>query len=99
MSAANMGSNPKSKQTSTRNSSVKPTVFVSTPKPVGGGYSVQFMTIKNGDVVLPITCEWSPRLPTESDLRQKVDMRLYDVELAYFTVAVWQQSSGHRAKK
>jgi len=99
MRAQKVGRDPKSQHTSTGSAIVKPTLFVSELKPVGGGFSVQFVAIKTGDRVSPITCEWSPRLPKDSDLRQKVDMRLYDIELAYFSVAVWQQSSGHRGAK
>lgn len=64
MSAAKKGSDPKSKDAGTSQSKVKPTIFISTLHPVGGGYSVQFAAIKTADGISHINCEWSPRLPT-----------------------------------
>jgi hypothetical protein len=56
---------------------------------VGGGFSVQFHTSARG-----IEAEWTPRLPTERDLRCKVDMTRYRQALAQFVAAAMSTLEG-----
>ena len=51
---------------------------------VGAGYHIQFKALPMIDRVLPIACEWSPKIPCAGDRRYKIYMQIYEDELAKF---------------
>ena len=56
---------------------------------VGGGYSVQFST-RNGR----LECRWTPDMPSQLDLRRKVDMMRYEAARESFIVELQRCMGG-----
>ena len=60
---------------------------------VGAGYHIQFKALPMIERVLPIACEWSPKIPCASDRRHKINMQIYEDALAKF-VQLAEQALG-----
>lgn len=59
---------------------------------VGGGYSVRFSFDSALGIKSHIQCVWTPRKPSQADLRDKVDDARYQDALRQFTV--WIMAKG-----
>lgn len=58
--------------------------LIGTKQRAGTGYHIQFEALPMIDRVLPIACEWSPKIPCAGDRRDKINMQIYENELAKF---------------